>query len=379
MKSLKIALIFAFITLNVIGQDIDLKSIRKSFTTKYSNSNNTSISYLYSYYIFGQDSITDTISVILSHKKKIKFRNQVQLKIDNFNLLFDGDSIYRKYDSGETLENLSFTKGNVNYLKQYLNPNPFYNSILFFWYLPKCDIKSVQEIDNKTILNLRFTEKKYFGKRIANYTLNLTDTVIEKYYVDYISDNIDFTTKYEYYDYIYFSTDSANKTNFFKNIETPEAQDLDTLDTKKPKPDKRGSLKQDSYFKDYKCMNLNGDSISIKSFKAKYYLIDLWYIGCKPCANALPYINEIQKDFTELKVIGINVLNENLQDVKVYKQKKNLSYDILLMPGFMNEIYTGYPTFLILDSELKILYMQRGFSEKYIKEMRNYLETLDFN
>ena len=126
-------------------------------------------------------------------------------------------------------------------------------------------------------------------------------------------------------------------------------------------------------------MNLTGDTISLKSYKAKFYLIDLWYIGCKPCANALPYINEIHKDFPELKVIGLNVLNKNLRDVKVYKEKKKLDYSVLVNFDVTHDIKTGYPTFLILDSELKILYIQNGFSEKKIKEMRDFINTLDFN
>ncbi len=83
-------------------------------------------------------------------------------------------------------------------------------------------------------------------------------------------------------------------------------------------------------------------------------------------------------NFPELKVIGLNVLNDNLQDIKLYKEKKNLNYDILLLPGFMKEVHTGYPTFLILDSELKILYHQNGFSERIIKEMRYFLNKLEY-
>ncbi len=371
MKYLKLIIICIFFTCNAIGQDIDLKYVRKSFTAKYYNSNNTRITYLNSYYIKGNNPIKDTITVILSNKKKIKLKNQIQLKINSFNLLYDGDSIYRKYDNGKIIDNTEFTKGYNTYLKQYLNPNPFYNSMLFFWYLPKCEVNNIQEIDNKTIIDITYTEKKYYGKRIANYVLNITDTVIEKYYVDYISDNIDFTTKYEYYDYISFTTDSVSKTNFFKNTEKITAKNYE--------PNKRNVLEKDNFFKNYKCLNLNGDTVSLKSFNAKFYLIDLWYIGCKPCAKALPYINDIHKDFPELKVIGLNVLNKKLQDVKDYKEKKKINYTILVNDNIRKEINTeGYPYFIILDSNLKILYFQKGFTEKKIKEIRKHINTLVF-
>jgi peroxiredoxin len=47
--------------------------------------------------------------------------------------------------------------------------------------------------------------------------------------------------------------------------------------------------------------NLNGEIISLSSFKNKIVLIDFWASWCSPCVNEQPILAELYKNFKEIK------------------------------------------------------------------------------
>jgi hypothetical protein len=76
-------------------------------------------------------------------------------------------------------------------------------------------------------------------------------------------------------------------------------------------------------------------------------------------------------------VLGINSIDNNERDLRrmdKFLQYNMISYPIILVDYKVDSLYRvdGYPTFLMLDSEKKIIFSQAGFS----KSLRNKLDSI---
>lgn len=101
--------------------------------------------------------------------------------------------------------------------------------------------------------------------------------------------------------------------------------------------------------------------------KKKYTLVDFWGTWCGPCLDLTPRLVTLQKKFSlKLNVISIaNDKDKNIVKQYVVKNKMNWTHGIVSMRK-NSKIYTNlsiqrFPTFILLDSEGKILI--RGGSE----------------
>ncbi len=66
--------------------------------------------------------------------------------------------------------------------------------------------------------------------------------------------------------------------------------------------------------------------------KGKVVLLDFWATWCGPCEELVPELNQYKKKFgDDLAIIGIT--DETAKDVKKFRKKTPIDYDIALAPG----------------------------------------------
>ena len=119
--------------------------------------------------------------------------------------------------------------------------------------------------------------------------------------------------------------------------------------------------------------NSNKRYLSLEQLKGKVVVVDFWSLGCPPCMKMVAELNTVAKDFEnrQVAVVGISAWGESKIDVFRLKQKRNLSYHLLVGSS---EVVTAYkvdalPTLYILDKEGKIAHRHQGFmSREALKE-----------
>jgi thiol-disulfide isomerase/thioredoxin len=81
----------------------------------------------------------------------------------------------------------------------------------------------------------------------------------------------------------------------------------------------------------FELQNLDGQSISLSSLKGSPVLINFWATWCGPCVSEMPYIQEINKEWSDkgLIVLAIN-LGDNASQAEQFLQDHNLSLPVLL-------------------------------------------------
>lgn len=115
----------------------------------------------------------------------------------------------------------------------------------------------------------------------------------------------------------------------------------------------------------------NSDSIvKLSDVGAKFIILDFWYTSCYPCIKGIPAINKIYQNYIDkgVAVYGLNMVdNEQKSKARLEKFFKNnpMSYTPLMIdPILADQVgIRAYPTLLVLDSDLKIIHMEDGYSE----------------
>ena len=132
-----------------------------------------------------------------------------------------------------------------------------------------------------------------------------------------------------------------------------------------------------SKFPEFKNFNLEADNEY--DLSGKILLVDFWASWCRPCKDAFPVLNQIQKQYSknEVLVIGINVD----RDKKLMKRflKKN-DCNFLILHDASKDLVSKmdlktFPTSFVVDSNKIIKSVHTGFNKKTTK--KNYIKVIN--
>lgn len=130
---------------------------------------------------------------------------------------------------------------------------------------------------------------------------------------------------------------------------------------------------------DIELQYLNGKPCKIKDFKGKFILVDIWGQGCKPCVEAIPKLNELQKKYK--KKLVILAINDRifLEKLPAFLKTKKVKYRVVipksseaLMPvyyAFSKGGFTGFPNYTLIDKDGNIILSNARYKdiEAYLK------------
>ena len=121
--------------------------------------------------------------------------------------------------------------------------------------------------------------------------------------------------------------------------------------------------------------NLATDSIvNLSNHRGDLVLLEFWFKYCGPCVQAVPKLNAIHEKYKDkgLFLYGIEYQQDfdqsNLQE---YVKKIKMNYPSLYQGKKIAEEIgvTAAPSFVVLDREGKIIYVEAGFNEEEINKV----------
>lgn len=141
------------------------------------------------------------------------------------------------------------------------------------------------------------------------------------------------------------------------------------------------SLKMGDTAPDFKLPDLNGQSVSLGSFKGKTVLLNFWATTCNPCVNEMPYFQAMHEEMSansNFVLLMIDV-GEDAATVKKFIQGNKYTFTVLLdnqyeVAGKYNVQYT--PTSVLIGKEGKVEFSIIGaFKDKAAieKQISSYL------
>ncbi|HUH13677.1 MAG TPA: TlpA disulfide reductase family protein [Longimicrobiales bacterium] len=116
----------------------------------------------------------------------------------------------------------------------------------------------------------------------------------------------------------------------------------------------------------YAARSLEGDSVSLESFKDEVVLLNVWATWCAPCRREIPELQVLQERYGErgLKVVGVSLDAPGSNErVREFLQEFGVEYTILRDPheaigGLLGVV--GMPTTVLIDREGVIRWRHLG-------------------
>jgi thiol-disulfide isomerase/thioredoxin len=126
---------------------------------------------------------------------------------------------------------------------------------------------------------------------------------------------------------------------------------------------------------------IKNEDFRMKDVDAKYIILDFWYTSCYPCIKSIPAVNEIYHSYKDKDVVvyGVNPLDDAHKDkARIEKFLKNnpMGYETIMVDRSIGDSVCadGYPTFIILDQDYKVVYKESGYKEYLYREVSTFLD-----
>ena len=114
-----------------------------------------------------------------------------------------------------------------------------------------------------------------------------------------------------------------------------------------------------------------GDIFDVSQFNEgnhQFYLIDFFYQSCLPCIKSFPSLNELDKNYTNLKIIGIDPILSDTLNMESFTQRYNLNYQVVKgyeAVKFHKKIRSNtFPFYILVNNSNKIIFIHKGILDK---------------
>lgn len=113
----------------------------------------------------------------------------------------------------------------------------------------------------------------------------------------------------------------------------------------------------------------SGSRLELSALKGSPVLIDFWATWCGPCNMQTPILDRLSRRYESkgLKVVGINVIDDDAALAKRYAQAKGLTYPIVVDDkGLTQREYgvRGLPSLILIDRDGRIVHQTSGLVDE---------------
>ncbi len=141
--------------------------------------------------------------------------------------------------------------------------------------------------------------------------------------------------------------------------------------------------KDGQQLRDYTFTDIEGNIQTMSTLlkNKDYLLIDFWGTWCVPCLQLTPDLKRIHQEYPHIAILGVDFDFEKEPGVKYIKEKEldwthvfieRVRKDTLLHKKLVGKLRVdNYPTFILIDKDLKIVY--RGIGKKALNAIEELI------
>lgn len=107
---------------------------------------------------------------------------------------------------------------------------------------------------------------------------------------------------------------------------------------------------------DFTLQNLEGENVTLSSFRGKLVMINFWAVWCDPCTKELPYIQAISQNWTGKQLVVLAIAaktDEQLSLVNQFVKQNQYTFPVMFDSQGVNSAYNVnmLPTTFFIDAD----------------------------
>jgi peroxiredoxin len=123
---------------------------------------------------------------------------------------------------------------------------------------------------------------------------------------------------------------------------------------------------------DFTLPQLDGQKLTLSSYRGKVVLLDFWATWCVPCRGETPHFVELQQKYSDrgLQIIGVS-MDDSPDPVHPFVQQFHVNYPIVMGTAKTGEQYggvLGLPIAFLIDREGRIVSKHVGATDAAVFE-----------
>ena len=93
---------------------------------------------------------------------------------------------------------------------------------------------------------------------------------------------------------------------------------------------------------DFTLPQLNGQQLTLSSYRGKVVLLDFWATWCDPCREETPHLVELQQKYGDrgLQIVGVS-MDDGPEPVRSFYQQFHMNYPVVMGTAKTGELYGG--------------------------------------
>jgi cytochrome c biogenesis protein CcmG, thiol:disulfide interchange protein DsbE len=120
-------------------------------------------------------------------------------------------------------------------------------------------------------------------------------------------------------------------------------------------PQSEISAKERPLAPDFTLPQLDGQRLSLSSYRGKIVLLDFWATWCVPCREEIPHFVELQKKYGNrgLQIVGVS-MDDSSDPVRPFYQRFQMNYPVVMGNARIGELYggvLGLPIAFLIDRD----------------------------